>query len=666
MGLISPWFLAGLSALALPVYVHLLRQHKTTPQPFSSLMFFEARTQSSVKHRRLKYLALFAMRMALIALLALTFAGFYVGCAANKMSSSRLTIIAVDRSMSMKAGTRMSDAKAQAAGVITAAPAAVQLLAFDSKTDIVTQPATDKAGAQSALTAMIAGDGRAAYGNVSRMIASLAHTSNVPVEAHIFTDMQKSSLPTPFSELALPSNVTLKLHSVASKSLPNYYVERVQAPRHVFGAGKVRVQTTIAGSGVSGSDLSASLVLNNKTIESKKVNLTGDGRSAVDFDLGDLPYGFNRGEVRIETPDALPQDNRFPFSIERKEASRILLTGNERSSLYYRAALESVPAAGFTVDVLSSDQAAHAALEKYALVVLSDPSTVPQSVVNYVARGGGLLVALGPSSIPLGRVPVTNQRILESRYASRQGERFQSASAVDASHPLLASTDKLDGIKFYQTIRFDPGDARVLARLADGSPLLTESKVGDGKVIVFASTLDNVSNDFPLHASFVPFAESGAVYLSGFDRGTADHTVGSFVELRTAREAGTGVEVIGPEGKRELSLGEAARMPSFQLAKEGFYEIHRANGRNDLIASHSDRRESDLALIPNETLNLWQNSGTASRTTNGPAAPPGEERKDLWRYFAIALLLISLGESLFSSRFVTAESQPVAVRKQAA
>jgi hypothetical protein len=60
--------------VGLPVWLHLLRKHKTTPLPFSSLMFFEKRTQSSIKHRRLRYLILFALRALLFALLALAFA----------------------------------------------------------------------------------------------------------------------------------------------------------------------------------------------------------------------------------------------------------------------------------------------------------------------------------------------------------------------------------------------------------------------------------------------------------------------------------------------------------------------------------------------------------------------------------------------------------------
>ena len=39
---------------------------------------------------------------------------------------------------------------------------------------------------------------------------------------------------------------------------------------------------------------------------------------------------------------------------------------------YYKAALESTPDAGFTVDAVSSDQASNLDFNKYAFVVLSD------------------------------------------------------------------------------------------------------------------------------------------------------------------------------------------------------------------------------------------------------------------------------------------------------
>jgi hypothetical protein len=73
MGLFAPWFLAGLVGLAVPLYLHLLRRQTTTPKPVSSLMLFESRTQSSIRHRRLRYFLLLSLRLLLLLLLILAF-----------------------------------------------------------------------------------------------------------------------------------------------------------------------------------------------------------------------------------------------------------------------------------------------------------------------------------------------------------------------------------------------------------------------------------------------------------------------------------------------------------------------------------------------------------------------------------------------------------------
>jgi hypothetical protein len=97
MGFLAPWFLAGLAAIALPIYVHLLRQHNVVPLKFSSLMLFEKHTQSAVKRRRLRYLLLLALRVLLLALLALAFANPFVQRdPAAATSGARLEIIAID------------------------------------------------------------------------------------------------------------------------------------------------------------------------------------------------------------------------------------------------------------------------------------------------------------------------------------------------------------------------------------------------------------------------------------------------------------------------------------------------------------------------------------------------------------------------------------------
>src|ERR1700722_4929007 len=144
MGFLAPWFLGGLAARGLPGVVHLLRKHVTIPQPVSSLMFFERGTQSSTRHRRLRYLLLFALRMALLFLVVLAFANPFVR-RASAGANGRLLLIVVDNSFSMRAGTRFADAMTAAKRVLAARPSGqrAQIMVLGDQLQVLTQPIQD-------------------------------------------------------------------------------------------------------------------------------------------------------------------------------------------------------------------------------------------------------------------------------------------------------------------------------------------------------------------------------------------------------------------------------------------------------------------------------------------------------------------------------------------
>src|SRR4051812_23129937 len=154
MGFLTPWFLAGTLAVGLPVWLHLLRKHKTTPQPFSSLMFFEKRTQSSIKHRRLRYLLLFAVRALLIALLVLAFAHPYVQRHILPLKrSGEVTVLAIDNSLSMRAGDHLAQAKQMAKTVVggLAPGERAQVLAFGQRVQVMSEVTDDHAPLNAAI-----------------------------------------------------------------------------------------------------------------------------------------------------------------------------------------------------------------------------------------------------------------------------------------------------------------------------------------------------------------------------------------------------------------------------------------------------------------------------------------------------------------------------------
>ena len=190
MGLFAPWFLAGLAGLALPVYLHLLKRQTARPKQVSSLMLFESRTQSSTRHRRLRYFLLLSLRLAMLLLLILAFANPFINRDAAAIASNRLVLLVVDNSFSMRAGTRLADAKEAAMRVLSGKGAArAQVAAFGSQLRFMTQPIEDQSALRAAVQAIEPGDGHGNFGELARAVRATgrfgphAHRA-APVQRH--------------------------------------------------------------------------------------------------------------------------------------------------------------------------------------------------------------------------------------------------------------------------------------------------------------------------------------------------------------------------------------------------------------------------------------------------------------------------------------------------
>jgi hypothetical protein len=666
MGLLAPWFLAGAVAIGVPLYLHLLRRHTRTPQSFSSLMFIEPRTQSSMRHRRLRYLALLALRLLVLLFLVLAFANPYIKRATVSASGEKLMVVAVDRSFSMRAGTRLDDAKREALSLLASRNPAerAQVLAFGSQVQVMTQPVIDPAGLRSAVADIEPGDSRGSFGALAGAMRSIAQTVQTPIELHVFSDIQKTNMPGSFAEMAMPSNVSLMLHPVVKDAVPNWTVESVNAPAQVWDPKKARVEAVVAGFDTAAATRTVSLVVNGKTAASKEVSVPANGRATVQFDSLDVPYGFNRCAVKIDSADTMPADDQYMFSVQRSDPLRVLFVhepNDSRSALYFGDALNSSAQSAFIMETVPGGQVQGTDPTKYAFVVISDVASLPEGAQNvlmrYVRAGGNVIIATGTSMARLKTVPLIGNNILGGKYYSRDGAGFATVSDTDTSYAPVGKADQWGGVKFYYAVAIDPTGARVVARLADQTPLLLEKQTGEGRVLVFASGLDNLTNDLPLHPLFVPFIEQTAGYLSGLQEREGVRLVDSYLQLRTAKEQAVSVEIVDPEGKRPLSINQASTAQSFQLTEAGFYQLRLANGRQDVVGVNADRRESDLTLMPDDVMALWTGKpggGVQSGAAGDPSPDDATEQKpySLAWYMLIALLAAALAESVLASRYL--------------
>ncbi len=667
MGLLAPWFLAGAAALAVPLYLHLLRRHTSDPQPFSSLMFFEQRTQSSIKHRRLRYLLLLALRLSLLALLVLAFAGPFINRPAVSAANDKLLMLVVDNSFSMRAGSRLADAKRAAQSVLGSRNPAerAQVMALGSQLQVLTQPTQDAATLTAAVNSIEPGDSRGSFAELARALRSAAQSMSAPIELHFFSDMQKSDMPANFADAVLPANVSLILHPVVKSDVPNWAVESVNAPGQVWDVKKARVQAVIAGYGTPAATRTVSLIINGKTAATRTVAVPASGRATVEFDSLDVPHGFSRCEVRIDSADALPADDISRFAVERSDPQKVLFlheSSDMRSPLYFGAALAAAAESAFTMDSIPVAQAANVRPSDYAFVVLSDVVSLPASLENdltrYVRAGGSVLAAAGTADGARQRIPIFGANVLKANYYTSAGGIAQTVGDTDPSYPSIGKADRWSGVKFYYAAKVDDAGSRVVARLTDQTPLLLEKQIGEGRVLLLASGLDNLTNDFPLHPDFVPFVDQTAFYLSGTARRTGSRLVDSFVDLRTSKEEAVSVEVIDPEGRRPLSLKEATTAQTYKVTQAGFYELRLANGRQDVIGVNPDRRESDLDVLPPDVVSLWtgKNATEQGGQAAEAAAPgPSEDKSKpygLWWYVMLLALAAALAESWVASRYL--------------
>src|ERR1700741_5071107 len=104
MSFLAPLFFVGLSAIAIPVLVHLIQRERKRVIEFPSLMFIQKIPYQSVRRRRIRHWFLLLMRAAAVALIVAAFARPFLPQGAAAIAAAggnRELVILLDQSASM-------------------------------------------------------------------------------------------------------------------------------------------------------------------------------------------------------------------------------------------------------------------------------------------------------------------------------------------------------------------------------------------------------------------------------------------------------------------------------------------------------------------------------------------------------------------------------------
>lgn len=336
---------------------------------------------------------------------------------------------------------------------------------------------------------------------------------------------------------------------------------------------------------------------------------------------------------------------------------------------------------------------------EYAVVVLADvprlPAAEAEKLTQFVAGGGGLLIAPGAKAsrdfynrwtTPDGRC-VAGCRLVEIRQDLRAAEPGEETSAHIApntiDHPSLkllvdASTaDHLSAarIKRHWVLDVSGRDDAVTvgASLDTGDPYLVERKYERGYVLTLALPLNMTFSDLQRHGQcFLPMVHELVYYLAAPSQRSLNLLPGEQLVYAVPGQVRGGdvAEVVGPRGRRTraaLDRRQGRWQASYALtASPGLYRLALPDAAIGELATRpvvaggagrprgipfvalSDPDESRLDQLADDDyrragqyLQLARAETLSELTAAIRGGVPGSE---IWRYLAVIVLILLLGE----------------------
>ena len=651
MTLLAPLFLLGVLAVGLPMWLHRLSSENPNKQKFSSVMFLEPGEPRRVLAKRLQYLLLLAFRIGVLVLLAFAFARPALLGAPEAIveDSARLNLIIMDTSASMRHGQRWPRARDIAEGIIDDVPSGdlMQLLAVGRTARVLVDPTLEASGLRQSLNALNPDYSHLDYGELMNAVDLTARGVELPVVVHLVTDLQQSSMPTRFAELAAQVPLELNIYDAARPGESNWGVQSVS-----WTPATQQIAVSVRGYGTPPAEKDLVLELNGERVAQQPLSIAADGTVTAEFGGLDLGEGANRVRMYLDPGDALAVDDQRFVVVKRPEPRTVLLLTQDptgRDALFLTAAMETMTAQATTVERSTPAASSDLDLRAYAFIAVADAGILSDAdaerLRESVAAGGGLLMALGQRSAGSSAVPVTGHAFLGTAQLGATGGAFTTVGTMDSSHPALAGIDELRAAKFYRYTEIQPVPAdQVLVQLERGQPLLIDHRLDQGRVILFTSSLDRQWNDLPVLPVFVPLVSGLASYLAGELSVQTEARLGATLSPRAVGLASG--QIFDPQGNAALGIAAAGLGDEVLLESIGFYEIL-GSGRTELVAVNMDPIESDLRLIEPNALERWRNLNVplAEVAAAENVTVEGAEPTPLWPWVLGLLIAVVFVES---------------------
>lgn len=679
MNFLFPSFLYALSAISIPIIIHLFNFRRYKKLYFSNVRFLKEVVQESHSKSKLRQLLVLICRCLIIIFLVLAFAQPFIPFKQGVTSSGAKAVsIFIDNSFSMlgvnQNGTLLEDAKNKAEQIAkTLNPAdKVQMVAQDFSA--VQERWLNKDEFMEQLKGLKVSPASRMLGEVmARQEDNLNHSGCPVKEAFVISDFQKSV--SGMSSYKPESAISEAFVPVTAETKNNIAVDTCwfNTPVHLPGKTEQLFVKLINYSSSEISDKPIKLFING--IEKATASFGMAAYSSATITLSYVPDKaiLQQGELQI-ADYPITFDDKIYFSYKLSAGIPVMCIHPDslkmNSSLSYLYGKDSL----FTLTDASANHLDYSTFPLYRLIILDEvpeiTSGMSTELTHYLAKGGDLFIIPPTSGIEkdsynnfltslnfpqIGSLDTTRLKVDKLNYESPiYSGVFEKKEHANMDLPVV--------YKHYRILHNSKISYENLMKLDNGDDMLDMFQYAQSKVYLLTVSLSDAYSNFRKHAIFVPTLFNIGLYSS--PQQILYYTLGKEQPIEAP-------DLNLPEGKmfKIQSLSDTfSFLPEkrivndktllflhSQVSAAGNFKLTAADSLISGYSFNFDRKESEMSFLsPSALDSVCKNAGVQNFSvlpSSGDTLPAllneVNRGKFYWKYcILLALLFLAIEECL--------------------
>ncbi|MFH1120988.1 MAG: BatA domain-containing protein [Bacteroidota bacterium] len=675
MHFINPYILFALTAVLIPVAIHLFNFRKYRRVYFSNVSFLKELQQKTQKQSQLLHLLVLLTRILAISALVFAFAQPYIP-SAKKTLPGQVSVISifVDNSFSMEVagshGRLLDEAKSKAAEIAAAYKAddLFQLLTNDFEgrhQRLVTKEEFLEMLPEIRLSPAVRN-----LGEISLRQSDVMSLNHSPSKsAYIISDFQQSTLMSGLPEET--EGIRFSLIPLRAAGARNLFIDTCWFDNPVIQLNRTSV-LNVRITNSSDADLEkipVKLMLNGRQRAIAALSIKAGGMSEVRLPFTNPKSGIMEGMVEI-SDYPVTYDDIYYFVFRVSDRIPVLAINSREENPYLNSVFKLDSVIAFSQ--IPSGKIDYSSFSDYRLIILNELRTVSSGAVQefsrFVSQGGSLLI------LPAMDADLVSVNQLLAALGTDLIVGIDSAGSkvtvINTNHPVFSDVFEKSGLNpdntdlpqvdgHFRLASGSRGTSETLIGLGNGDPMLITRINEGGKIYLSSIPVSDRSGNWPRHALFVPAMLNIAfqsenvlpmMFYSGLPGGI------NLGNLKPAEDnifrisKADGSSGFIPEYRRHE--GQSLVFINDQLKDAGIFRVISGKETVSLLAFNYNRNESDLSPASNEMLQkLAGKSGNIEIIESGPKPlndiiAAKNSGKRLWKWFILTTLFCIIAEVL--------------------